>query len=93
MAAPKEKLDGELGHLHPADPGAVAEARSRPLSAEDAARLASLLAMMADPMRARILYALDSVDELCVGDLVRVLDASRMPLATPCGCCALLGCW
>jgi ArsR family transcriptional regulator, lead/cadmium/zinc/bismuth-responsive transcriptional repressor len=77
MAAPKEKLDGELGHLHPVDPERVAEARARLLSAEDAARLASLLAMMADPMRARILYALDTVDELCVGDLVLVLDASQ----------------
>ena len=77
MAAPKDKLEGELGHLHPVDPERVAEARSRLLSAEDAIRLASLLAMMADPMRARILYALDTVDELCVGDLVLVLDASQ----------------
>lgn len=48
----------------------------RLLSAGDASRLASLLAMMADPVRARILSALDNVDELCVGDLVLVLDAS-----------------
>ena len=47
------------------------------MSAEHATRLASLLAMMADPMRARILYALDTVDELCVGDLVLVLGASQ----------------
>jgi DNA-binding transcriptional ArsR family regulator len=77
MAAPKDKLEGELGHLHPVDPERVAEARSRLLSAEDATRLASLLAIMADPMRGRILYALDTVDELCVGDLVLVLDASQ----------------
>lgn len=74
---PNPKLDDDLGHLHPVDPERVAEARSRLLSPEDASRLASLLALMADPMRARILYALDTVDELCVGDLVLVLDASQ----------------
>ena len=77
MATPKARLDSELGHLHPVDPERVAEARSRLLSAEDASRLASLLAMMADPIRARILYALDTVEELCVGDLVLVLEASQ----------------
>ena len=78
MAMPDDpKLDGELGHLHPVDPERVAKARSRLLSADDASRLASLLALMADPMRARILYALDTVDELCVGDLVLALDGSQ----------------
>jgi DNA-binding transcriptional ArsR family regulator len=76
MAA-KSTLDTDLGHPHPVDPARVAQARSRLLSAEDAARLASLLTTMADPVRARILYALDSVDELCVGDLVLVLEASQ----------------
>jgi DNA-binding transcriptional ArsR family regulator len=77
MATLNAKMDDELGHLHPVDPERVAGARSRLISAEDASRLASLLAMMADPVRARILYALDTVDELCVGDLVLVLDASQ----------------
>ena len=72
----QSKLDTELGHLHPVDPDRVAKARERLLSVEDASRLASLLAMMADPVRARILYALDTVSELCVGDLVMVLEAS-----------------
>lgn len=66
----------EPGHTHPVDPGRVARAQDRLLSVEDASRLASLLGLMADPVRARILYALDTVDELCVGDLVLVLDAS-----------------
>ena len=44
MAAPKVKLDVEPRHLHPVDPERVAEARL--LSAEAAARLASLLATM-----------------------------------------------
>src|SRR5688500_6279924 len=77
MVTPTPRLDAELGHLHPVDPHRVAEARARLLSVDDASRLASLLTLMADPMRARILYALDTVDELCVGDLVIVLDASQ----------------
>ncbi len=76
MATPASKLDAELGHRHPVDPERVAAARSHVLSVEDASRLATLLALMADPMRVRVLYALDTVDELCVGDLVLVLDAS-----------------
>jgi DNA-binding transcriptional ArsR family regulator len=76
MTTTRPTLDTELGHAHPVDADRVAEARSRLISAEDASRLASLLGMMADPVRARILYALDTVDELCVGDLVLVLEAS-----------------
>lgn len=76
MAESGDQVDAELGHLHPVDPERVAQARARLLSAEDASRLSSLLAIMADPVRSRILYALDTVDELCVGDLILVLDAS-----------------
>lgn len=76
MSESGARVDAELGHLHPVDPERVARARARLLSAEDASRLSSLLAIMADPVRSRILYALDTVDELCVGDLVLVLDAS-----------------
>jgi len=77
MESSLSQRNGEIAHLHPVNPDRVAEARSRLLSAGEASRLASLLAMMADPVRARILSALDSVDELCVGDLVLVLDASH----------------
>jgi DNA-binding transcriptional ArsR family regulator len=69
----KSKLD----HDHPVDPGRVAQARARLLSAEDALRLSSLLSLLADPVRSRILYALDLVQELCVGDLALALDASE----------------
>ena len=47
------------------------------LSAEDAGRLASLLSLLADPVRSRILYALEMVSELCVGDLALALDVSE----------------
>lgn len=63
-------------HEHPVDPERVARAQARGLSAEDAARLAGLLSLLADPMRSRILYALDEVEELCVGDLALALQAT-----------------
>jgi ArsR family transcriptional regulator, lead/cadmium/zinc/bismuth-responsive transcriptional repressor len=62
---------------HPVDPERVAAARVRLISHADAQRLASLLGLLADPMRARILYALDTVEELCVGDIALALQASE----------------
>jgi DNA-binding transcriptional ArsR family regulator len=38
--------------------------------------LASLLTLLADPTRLRMLVALVAVDELCVGDLALTLDIS-----------------
>jgi DNA-binding transcriptional ArsR family regulator len=64
-------------HLHPIDPDRVAHARSRLPNADDAARLTGLLSLMADPVRLRLIYALDIVDELCVGDLALALDVSE----------------
>jgi ArsR family transcriptional regulator, lead/cadmium/zinc/bismuth-responsive transcriptional repressor len=64
-------------HEHPVDPKRVAHARARGLSAEDAGRLAALLSLLADPVRSRILYALDEVEELCVGDLALALQSSE----------------
>lgn len=65
------------GHLHPVDPHRVAQARSRVLSLDEAGRLAGMLGLLADPTRARILYALDLVDELCVGDIAMALEATE----------------
>jgi DNA-binding transcriptional ArsR family regulator len=65
------------GHEHPVDAERVIRARARGLSAEDAGRLSSLLSLLADPVRARILYALDEVEELCVGDLALALEATE----------------
>jgi DNA-binding transcriptional ArsR family regulator len=66
-----------LDHEHPIDAERVAHARSRLPSADDAARLTSLLSLLADPVRLRLVYALDVAEELCVGDLALALDASE----------------
>lgn len=72
-ATPPSRLD----HDHPVDPERVAAARERLIDAEEAGRLAGLLGLLADPVRARILYALDLVQELCVGDLSLALEATE----------------
>jgi len=59
------------------DPDRVAHARDRLPSADDAVRLTGLLSLMADPVRLRILYALDLTEELCVGDLALALGANE----------------
>ena len=64
-------------HGHPVDPERVAEARKRLPTAEEGDRLTRVLSIMADPTRARLLYALDVVDELCVGDLALALAVSE----------------
>lgn len=53
---------GDRSHEHPVDPERIAHARERGLSVDDAERLTSLLSLLADPVRARILYALDEVE-------------------------------
>lgn len=58
------------------DPAAVAAVRAAVLDADDAARLSSLLSLMADPVRVRLLDALETVDELSVGDLALALGIS-----------------
>jgi DNA-binding transcriptional ArsR family regulator len=63
-----------LEHEHPVRPDRVAVARAALISAPQAHRLAQLLALVADPARSRILLALGSAGELCVGDLALALD-------------------
>lgn len=63
--------------LKAVDPARVVRAQARGLSAEDAGRLAWLLSLFADPVRSRVLYALDEVEELCVGDLALALSATE----------------
>jgi ArsR family transcriptional regulator, lead/cadmium/zinc/bismuth-responsive transcriptional repressor len=55
----------------------VAAARARLPSRDEAAAMASVLSLLADGTRARVLYALDLVEELCVGDLALALEVSE----------------
>jgi ArsR family transcriptional regulator, lead/cadmium/zinc/bismuth-responsive transcriptional repressor len=64
-------------HDHPVDQGRVAAARADALSVGDAGRLAGLLGLLADPVRSRILFALVTAGELCVGDLALALDVTE----------------
>jgi ArsR family transcriptional regulator, lead/cadmium/zinc/bismuth-responsive transcriptional repressor len=70
-------LGAPAPHEHPVDPERVAHARGRGLSVRDAEWLTGLLSLLADPVRARILFALDEVEELCVGDIALALGASE----------------
>ena len=64
-------------HEHPVNTEGVAAARDGVLSVADAGRLAGLLGMLADPVRSRILFALVTAGELCVGDLALALDVTE----------------
>jgi ArsR family transcriptional regulator, lead/cadmium/zinc/bismuth-responsive transcriptional repressor len=64
-------------HEHPIDAARVRRARAGVIGAEDAGRLSGLLALLGDPVRVRLLYALDLVEELCVGDLALALGITE----------------
>lgn len=66
-----------LDHDHPIDPGRVQKAKDGLITVEDAGRLAGLLGLIQDPVRSRVLFALSSVDELCVGDIALALGVSE----------------
>jgi ArsR family transcriptional regulator, lead/cadmium/zinc/bismuth-responsive transcriptional repressor len=70
-------LTEQAAHPNPVDQERVAHARSRLPTHEDAARMTSVLSLIADPTRARVLYALDVVEELCVGDLALALEVNE----------------
>lgn len=70
-------MTSDSGHQHPVDPARVARARERIPTLEEGDRLTSVLSLIADPTRARLLYALDVVEELCVGDLALALSVSE----------------
>lgn len=54
---------------HPFDRHSVERARSAQPPPEEVDRLAEILTILAEPVRARVVLALLSVDELCVGDV------------------------
>lgn len=66
-----------IDHAHPVDAARVIRARKLGLTPDDASRLGGLLTLLADPVRLRVLYALDLVDELCVGDIALATDATE----------------
>ena len=66
-----------LGHEHPVDPERVRAARAAQLTRDQAHQLRTLLGVMGDPVRARILTALVAVEELCVGDLALALEVNE----------------
>ena len=63
-------------HAHPVDAAGVERAQTTVISPGEAERLASLLGVLADSVRVRMLFALASVPELCVGDLALALGIS-----------------
>ena len=65
-----------MSHSHPVDASSVEHATTAVIATDEAERLASLLGVLADPVRVRMLFALASVDELCVGDLALALGIS-----------------
>jgi ArsR family transcriptional regulator, lead/cadmium/zinc/bismuth-responsive transcriptional repressor len=70
-------MPAPAAHDRLADPRAVKTARRQLIDPDEAQRLAELLALLADATRARILFALGAVDELCVGDLAATLEVSE----------------
>lgn len=66
-----------MPHQHPVDPERVERARARVPDRDEAATLVGVLTLLADPTRARVLYALDAVEELCVGDLALALETTE----------------
>ncbi|MDP8977148.1 MAG: metalloregulator ArsR/SmtB family transcription factor [Actinomycetota bacterium] len=67
-------MTGEGGHGHPVDPERVAAARGNVIDTAEGERLAELFRLLGDPVRARVLYALNATDELCVGDIALSLE-------------------
>jgi hypothetical protein len=76
MSEPEARTSVVAGREHPVD--RAEHARVPALSAEDSSRVAGTLSLLADRIRARILYALDLV-ELGVGDIAPALDATVDP--------------
>ena len=64
-------------HDHPVDPDAVRRARGRVPRPAELESVTSVLTLIADPTRMRLLFALDAGEELCVGDLALAVGISE----------------
>ena len=63
-------------HAHPLDPTLVATARAALAPLADVEHVVERLGLIAEPTRLRVLQALNSVPELCVGDVAFVVGVS-----------------
>ena len=63
-------------HAHPVNAAAVSAVSDAVISMSDAEALGRLLALLSDPVRVRVLFALVETEELCVGDIALVLGIS-----------------
>jgi DNA-binding transcriptional ArsR family regulator len=63
-------------HGHPIDASGVELARQHALPLPEAELLGQLLDLLSDPVRLRILFALLSAHELCVGDLALAVEVT-----------------
>jgi DNA-binding transcriptional ArsR family regulator len=59
------------------NPGLVTVVREQCLTTDAATTIAGTLSLLSEPTRLRILDALDRVEEMCVSDLARALDAGE----------------
>lgn len=70
-------MPSALSHPPAYSPAGVRAAEANLIDVEQASRLGELLGLLGDPTRARILFALGAVDELCVGDLALAVGVSE----------------
>ena len=76
------KISPELGltdecAIRAIDPDTVASTRSRLVSEDEAAALATNFKLLGEPNRLRVLYALLEAGELCVCDLAATVEVSE----------------
>ena len=63
------------------DEGRVRAARSRLITSEESSRIAGTFALLSDPARVRVLFALLEAGETCVCDLAEMVDMSPSALS------------
>lgn len=76
MAGGARAGEGAGAHDHPLDPARVAQARAGMPAADTLTAVAAQLSLTADITRLRVLLALRTAGELCVGDLAMAAGAS-----------------
>ncbi|GAA4752753.1 metalloregulator ArsR/SmtB family transcription factor [Modestobacter marinus] len=67
----------ETADAHPVDQQRIDAARARTPSAADAERMTALLSLLAEPVRTRLLHALDRTESMCAGDLALTLNVTE----------------